>query len=151
MILDHIDNIMHYEVLLPGIQNAMTLLSELAASDTGRHEFDGGYLMIQKGFTEPVDEGTFEAHQKYIDVQILLEGSEEVAWEDIRRLTPAVPYDAEKDAQRFTGPYDHIVKVTAGMFYAAFPRDGHQPVSHTQSQQSYTKAVVKLPAPCCSS
>lgn len=146
MIIDHTDNIMNYEALLPGLKNGMTFLRSLTEFDTGRYEFEGGYLMIQKGVTKPITEKTFESHQKYIDVQILLDGSEEVAWEDIRNLTAVTPYDAEKDVQRFNGSHDHVIKITAGMFYAAFPQDGHQPNSHTETGQNYTKVVMKLPA-----
>lgn len=102
--------------------------------------------MIQKGITRPILDGTFEAHRRYIDVQILVEGSEEVAWEDIRKLETVIPYDAQKDAQRLTGSRDHVVKITKGMFYAAFPHDGHQPVAHTEEAQAFTKIVMKLPA-----
>ncbi len=146
MIIDHIDHLMHYEALLPGLKNAAAFLAGLTDFQTGRHEFDGGYLMIQKGLTKPLQEGTFEAHRNYIDVQILLEGSEEVAWADLRNLTSVIPYNAEKDVERFFGPHDHVIKVTEGMFYVAFPQDGHQAVSHIAAEQSYKKIVVKLPA-----
>ena len=102
--------------------------------------------MVQKGETKPLDEGTFEAHRKYIDVQIILEGSEEVAWKPAAELTSVIPYDPAKDAERFDGPKDHVFLISAGMFYAAFPEDGHKPVSHTKEKQSFTKIVMKLPA-----
>lgn len=121
MIIDHTDNIMNYEALLPGLKKGMTFLRSLTEFDTGRYEFEGGYLMIQKGVTKPITEKTFESHQKYIDVQILLDGSEEVAWEDIRNLTAVTPYDAEKDVQRFNGSHDHVIKITAGMFLCRIP------------------------------
>ena len=145
MIIDHIDNIMNYETLLPGLRNGMAFLRSLTKFDVGRYEFEGGYFIIQKGVTKSVSEKTFEAHREYIDVQILLDGSEEVAWGDIRKLTAVTPYNAEKDAQRFNGSHDHMMKLTAGMFYAAFPQDGHLPNSHTEAEQNYTKVVMKLP------
>lgn len=146
MIIDSVANIMNYESLLPGLKNGMAMIDTLTEYTPGRYEFDGGYLMVQKGTTRPILDGTFEAHRKYIDVQILVEGSEEVAWEDIRNLETTVPYDAQKDAQRLTGSRDHVIKITKGMFYAAFPQDGHQPVAHTKEVQTFTKIVMKLPA-----
>ena len=101
--------------------------------------------MVQKGITRPILEGTFEAHRKYIDVQMILDGSEEVVWENIRNLETTVPYNAEKDVQRLTGNREHVIKITKGMFYAAFPHDGHQPVAHTGEVQSFRKIVLKLP------
>ncbi len=145
MIIDCIDNIMKYEPLLPNLRKGMEAIHSLDELKEGRYEFDGGYFMVQKGITRPILEGTFEAHKKYIDVQILVEGSEEVAWEDILKLETVIPYDAQKDAQRLTGEREHVIKITKGMFYAAFPRDGHQPVAHTNKEQSFTKIVLKLP------
>ncbi len=37
-----------------------------------------------------------------------------------------------------------MVKITKGMFYAAFPWDGHQAVAHTEERQRFLKVVMKL-------
>lgn len=145
MIIDKTDNILLYEPLLKNLRNGISAVRALPSLEIGRYEFEGGYFMVQKGSTKPLKEGTFEAHRKYIDVQILMEGSEEVAWSDITDLVTAIEYDPEKDAERLTGSFDHVMKISEGMFYAAFPHDGHKPVSHTASQQSFTKIVMKLP------
>ncbi len=145
MIIDRVENIMMYEPLLNHLQEGMAAVKQLTQYDVGRYEFDGGYFMIQKGMTKPLTEGTFEAHRKYVDVQMIVEGSEEVAWHDIRDLKTAVPYNPEKDAERLTGDFAHVMRISAGMFYAAYPHDGHKPVSHTAEQQNFTKIVMKLP------
>lgn len=123
----------------------MEAIRRITETETGRYEFQEGYFMVQKGITRPLLEGTFEAKRRYIDVQILLDGSEEVAWEDIRNLKTVIPYNDEKDAERLTGNRKYVMKITKGMFYAAFPEDGHQPVSHTNEVQSFIKIVLKLP------
>lgn len=145
MIIDKLDNILEYESLLQGIKNGMQAIKALKSYDVGRYEFDGGFYMIQKGMTRPISEGTFEAHRKYIDVQIVIEGAEEVAWNSLDDLSECVPYNAEKDNARYQGSHDHVMKITAGMFYAAFPKDGHQPVCHTIEPMIFTKIVMKLP------
>ena len=145
MIIDHIENIMFYEALLPNLANGMKALNALEKREVGRYEFDGGYFMIQKGVTKPMEEGTYEAHRKYIDVQIVLEGSEELAWKKYDDLTCAIPYNPEKDQERLDGPKDNVMRISEGMFYAAFPKDGHKAISHTKEQQSYVKCVMKLP------
>ena len=146
MIIDKLENIMLYEPLLKYLKNGMEAVKALPALEVGRYEFDGGFFLVQKGTTKPLTEGTFEAHRKYIDVQILMEGSEEVAWSDITDLTTAIEYNPEKDAERLNGTFDHVMKISEGMFYAAFPHDGHKPVSHTAKEQTFTKIVMKLPA-----
>lgn len=145
MIVDRLENILFYEKLLPNVAAGMKKVNELDKLEVGRYEFDGGYFMVQKGETKPMDEGTYEAHRKYIDVQIVVEGSEEMAWKPLNELTSVIPYNPEKDAERFDGTKEHVLLVSAGMFYAAFPEDGHKPVSHTKEKQSFTKIVMKLP------
>lgn len=145
MIVDKIEHILLYEPLLKNLRNGMNMVHSLKEIEVGRYEFDGGFFMIQKGSTKPITEGTFEAHRKYIDVQILLEGSEELAWSDIRDLKSELAYDSGKDAERLSGNFDHVMRISKGMFYAAFPHDGHKPVSHTKEQQTFTKIVMKLP------
>ncbi len=115
MIVDKIDNILMYEPLLKNLKNGMEAVRALPALEVGRYEFEGGFFMVQKGSTKPLAEGTFEAHRKYIDVQILMEGSEEVAWSDITDLTAAVEYNPEKDAERLTGDFDHVLKISEGL------------------------------------
>ena len=101
--------------------------------------------MVQTGETKPLLEGTFEAHRKYVDVQILVEGKEEIAWSDVSDLKISIPYDLKKDAERLDGDKDHHILIKEGMFYMAFPNDGHKPVSHTQKKHTFTKIVMKLP------
>ncbi len=145
MFIDSIDRVMKYEAVLPLLARGMEAIRSHAELAEGRYEFDGGFFLVQKGSTRPIQEGNYEAHRKYIDVQILMEGSEEVAWEDIRKLKTVIPYDPEKDAERLIGDREHVMKITEGMFYAAFPEDAHQPISHTSEPQNFTKIVLKLP------
>ncbi|MDO4340284.1 MAG: YhcH/YjgK/YiaL family protein [Eubacteriales bacterium] len=145
MIIDSIDNIMFYQDILPNLKAGMAALNSKKEWKPGRYEFEGGYFMIQEGVTKPMEEGSFETHRKYIDVQILLKGCEELAWKDCKDLTTVVSYNAEKDQERLNGSKDHVMLISEGMFYAVFPQDGHKAISHTDNQHSYFKVVMKLP------
>lgn len=145
MIIDKFENIRFYGSMLKYLENGLEAVDALKSREPGRYEFEGGYFMVQKGTTKPMEEGSFETHRKYIDVQIILEGSEEIAWKEITDLTPVAEYNPKKDVERLQGSYDHVIKITEGMFYAVFPHDGHKPVSHTETPQEYTKIVMKLP------
>lgn len=147
MIIDRVENMEYYESILPGLKNGLKTLRELPSRVVGRYEFEGGFLMIQEGDTKPMDEETFEAHRKYVDVQIMLEGCEELAWEDRSKLVPVIPYNEEKDQERLDGIKNHTILISEGMFFAAFPQDGHKAVSHTGEQHHYRKAVMKLRLP----
>lgn len=148
MIIDSIQHIENYAPLLPNLEAGLAAIRKEQAKgplEPGTYPFDGGFFKVQKGVTKPFSEGTFEAHRKYVDVQILLEGSEEIAWQELSDLTEVIPYDAEKDAARYTGSFAHQIRISAGMFWAAFPTDGHKAISHTKEQQSFTKIILKLP------
>lgn len=146
MIVDRFENIRFYEKLLPNLSAGLAKIKELGSSEVGRHEFDGGYLVITRdGATHPMEKGTFEVHRKYIDVHIILEGCEEMAWKPLSELTPSIPYDPQNDIEFLDGEKDHVLFAEAGLFYAVYPEDGHIPASHTKEQHPFTKIVVKLP------
>ncbi len=145
MIIDKLNNILFYKSLLPNIENGLEKLKIINLDSVGKYEFDGGFLIIQEGNTKPLTEGTYEAHKKFIDIQIMLDGSEELAWDDLQDLIECIPYNEEKDATRYKGKLEHTIKITKGMFYIAFPHDGHKPVSHQETQQHFKKIIMKLP------
>lgn len=146
MIVDKLSNIHFYKQMLNNLETGLQAIeAQMEKLEVGRYEFGGGFYMVQKGETKPMAEGLYEAHRKYVDVQIVMKGSEEIAWADIRDLIELVPYDEQKDALYLDGNTDHNIRISEGMFYIAFPHDGHRPVRHTSQQQEFTKIVLKLP------
>ncbi len=145
MIIDKLDNIMFYEPMVKNLNKGLQAVNALKILEEDKYQFEGGYFMVQKGETKPLSEGTFEAHRKYVDVQIVMEGSEEVAFADISDLETVVSYDPDKDCERLSGDRSHHILISKGMFYMAFPHDGHKPVSHTDEKHCFTKIVMKLP------
>lgn len=144
MIVDNIKNISRYETVVPGISEAFQQIQRIETLEDRRYGLKNGYFTVQSGKTKPMQEGTFESHRKYIDVQIILEGREELAWNDISNLQEAVSYDEEKDAVRWSGGKEHHILISEGMFYIMFPHDGHKAVAHLEEQYKYRKIVLKL-------
>ena len=145
MIIDKFDNIRFYSCMLNNLENGLQAVEALRNPEAGRYEFDGGFFLVQKGETKPMSEGTFEAHRKYADVQIVLEGSEEIAWADLGDLKEDGEYNGDNDKAAYTGAEDNVMRITAGVCYIAFLHDGHKAVRHTARPQSYSKIVMKLP------
>lgn len=144
MIIDKTENLLFYEKLLPNLKNGWQELLKLEEWKEGKYVFEGGYFMIQTGKTKPLMEGTFEAHRKYADVQIMLKGCEEMAWSAVSDMKTVIPYDEEKDAERLDGERIHHMLISEGMFYIAFPKDGHKAVSHREEEHTFTKCVMKI-------
>lgn len=130
---------------LPHLEDALTCLAKNKdAPAPARFDFPGGYLMLQDGVTKEVSEGDYEAHQRYLDVQVLLEGVETVVWNDISALQLSVPYDPEKDKAMYVGEGCSMA-IKPGTIYVCWPEDGHKACRHTGQPSHYRKAVIKLP------
>lgn len=145
MIVDKISNMMNYKELLPYVENGMKAVDALETLEVGRYEFEGGYFMVQKGTTTQAEEKPFEAHRNYLDIQIVVEGAEEMGWDDIADCEVTSPYNPDKDMEKMNGTYKHTMLISAGMFYAVFPQDAHRPCMHMTEPHDYTKIVMKLP------
>ena len=146
MIIDKVENLQKYAALLPGLPAAIEALQALPSRTPGHYEFPGGYFMIQQGETRPFTEAAFEAHRRNIDVQIVLDGGEELAWAAASNLRVVKAYDADKDVEMLEGAARAEMLITAGMFYIMLPQDAHLPTAHRATPHRYLKAVIKLPA-----
>ena len=147
MTIDELENLLGYQAMLPALSAGMEGLEKRKGDfqEGEQYPFQGGFLKFQRGKTKPLAEGTFEAHRKYADVQILLEGCEEMAWQPLEKLTEAIPYDAGKDMARYDGDRSHHMLIGTGMFYIAFPKDGHKAVSHVGSEpHDFVKCIMKV-------
>ena len=94
MIFDNISNIHIYN--LPRV--VTDFVSELN-SDTksGRCEIcDGIYANIESYNTKLINDAVFEAHENYIDIQILLDGIENIYHCPKENLEVKIPYNKEK-------------------------------------------------------
>ncbi len=143
MILDKLSRIELYRALLPHLDAALSKLEEIRDSAPGRYDYDGGFILIQEGTTKPLAAGDFEAHRKYLDVQVLLSGAETIAWADLDTLSCTEAYDAQKDRGMYAGTGASIA-IAPGMFYVCFPADAHKACGHLEAPTAFRKAVVKL-------
>lgn len=148
MIVDRIDRITDYYSLMPDFGEAVEFALSLFAKPEGRYEYEGlpkgkVYALIQEGMTQPYDGGRAEAHRKYVDVQFLLQGGEMVYFGDVRGMKEVVPYDDAKDIA-FYEAGGQPVRIEEGMFYLAFPHDGHMPCRELEGPGRYRKIVLKI-------
>ncbi len=91
----------------------------------------------------------FETHEKYVDIQCLLEGQEVIESTALNGLTVDTPYDPEKDVALYVRADSRttISYLEPGIFIAFFPHDAHMPgVSVGDSPSFVKKVVVKIKA-----
>lgn len=135
-----------YRPLHPRFGRAFDFLcaTNLLALPPGRHAIDGDVLFViiedRDGRTRA--EAKLECHRRYIDIQLVLEGVDEMGWKplaDCRR--PVGEYDAVRDIRFFDDAPASWVATPAGAFCVFFPDDAHAPLV---SEGRIRKAVVKV-------
>lgn len=130
MICDRLCNASLYEGCHPLFARALRLLSDPAVLGLpdGRQEVEGTRLIAlpQRYQTKAAEEGKWEAHRQYIDIQFVREGVEAMGWAPVTRLRSTAAYDPQKDVEFFSGEGSGLL-VEAGMFAIFFPEDGHMP------------------------
>jgi len=146
MIIDRISNAHLYEHLSPRIKRAFDYLrrTDLAALAPGRYDIDGDtlYVMLSQYETKPRTQGAWEAHRRYIDLQVVIQGTEQIGYSHLSRLTPGL-YEADRDFVPLAGEGDFLT-LTAGDFMLLFPDDGHMPGVAVGAPNLVKKAVFKI-------
>jgi biofilm protein TabA len=70
-----------------------------------------------------------ECHRRYIDIQLVLEGMEEMGWKALTDChQPVADYSAEKDIRFFRDPPATWIAVPPDHFCIFFPEDAHAPL-----------------------
>jgi len=83
-----------------------------------------------------------ECHRKYIDIQLVLEGVDEMGWKALADCSqPVSDYSAEKDIQFFHDAPASWIATPPGAFCIFFPDDAHAPLV---SAGIVRKAIFKI-------
>lgn len=145
MILDKLEHSDYYQRSVPEIWEAVKFAKRAQSEQLkpGKYPVGNAFAFVQEGMTHTFEEGKFETHNKYLDVQILLEGSEMWEFADKEDLHTVVPYDPASDIEFLEGKGTKIA-MKPGMFYVVYPSDGHKPCCHETEPTAYRKVVVKV-------
>lgn len=143
MILCPWNQIDRYRDSIPHLQEAIDLVNSLTDMSPATYPLPHGKVMVQRGITHELESAKAEAHKKYLDIQLVCEGSEMCGWANTETLTPTAPFDEEKDCGLYQGDTVPFL-ITAGMCYVLFPEDAHKPCTHIKTPTTYTKLVIKL-------
>ena len=102
--------------------------TDLKTLANGRHVIDGDnvYGIVTEAPTKDYDKTAFESHRKYIDLQFVITGEENMAKAPLASVTVSKPYNETTDLANYTGD-GKIYTVPAGTFILFFPTDAHRP------------------------
>ena len=145
MIFDKIENIRQYDIVSDKIIEFLFNLNE--NTPNGRYEIDDrAYANIEEYNTKSHENCSFEAHKRYIDIQILLKGEERLDFRHTEGLTIKEAYNDEKDIMFFEDKETiGTVKLTDGYFAMLFPHDAHRPqMNSSEVSKCVKKVVIKI-------
>ncbi len=146
MVIDQLANARLYRALGPRITRALDLLlgTDLTTLELRRYEIDGDavYALVSEYRSKRQEEGRWEAHRRYIDLQCVASGRERVGYVPLERLTPE-PYDEAKDIMRLVGTGDFLT-LEPGQFMLLWPGDAHMPGIAIGEPAAVKKIVVKI-------
>jgi len=97
--------------------------------------------------TKARENAKLETHRKYVDIQVLLSGTEMIEVFPKQGLTVNEPYNPEKDVEFYQAPAEAPIKITLspGQFLVFFPDDAHRPCLMTgNSPHPVKKVVIKV-------
>lgn len=149
MIFDDIKNIKNYAEIDGKIAEFISgLNAEIPAGRIYLSDDGLTYANVDEYTTKLHENCKLEAHKKYIDIQIMLDGVEELDYTDVEALEVSEPYDAARDVMFFEKPERILNKVVlaAGKFVLLYPHEAHQPqMAYKNSSAQVKKVVVKIP------
>ena len=146
MILDVLENAHRYLALNQGFAKAIEFLlrPDLKELPVGKYEIDGDrvYAMVSKDPGRRKEDALLETHEKYIDIQLVLAGTDDMGWKPRSSCKqPSGEYDQKRDVQFFADEPEAWLSTKSGSFAIFFPEDAHMPLI---SSGQLHKVVVKV-------
>jgi YhcH/YjgK/YiaL family protein len=146
MILDALTDADRYAKLHPLFASAFTFLrdTDLMSLEPGKHPVQGEqiFVIVEACTGRSRAEAKLECHRRYIDIQLVLSGVDEMGWKAVAEcVEPATEYDAVRDIRFFNDVPSSWVATPAGSFCLFFPEDAHAPLA---SMGMIRKVVVKI-------
>ncbi len=116
----------------------------LASLGAERVELRGSEVYCTKFSYETVadEDSFFEAHRKYLDIHLMLSGSERVEIAPPETLAP-LRQEPENDFWAYTGTGRSLV-LSPGEFLVVFPNDAHRIKMRVDGPETVSKAVFKV-------
>ena len=153
MIFDRLDHAARYAPLHPRLAAAFDYLRSFApATPEGRYPIEGDavFALVQHYETEPEERRRWESHRRYVDVQYVAAGEEQMLYVPVSALREPTEYDTGKEVIFYggvEGPFNRL-HVPAGSFAVFFQEDGHMPSLTWKTPSQVRKVVVKVELPC---
>lgn len=148
MIIDTLSNAGKYHGVHPLFAQAFKFVNsqDLNALEPGAYEVAGedlkAVVMDKAGKTALESLEKFECHDGHIDIQVLIQGNEQIGWKPRADCKEAKgDYNVEKDVLFYNDSPDMYFQLKPGQFVILFPEDVHAPMI---SKGNVKKLVIKV-------
>lgn len=147
MIYDAIAYITQYKGISKNLDTAISFLvaTDLNTLPLGKTEIDGEqvFINVMEAETKPREVLNFEAHKKYMDIQIVLDGVEiiESAVGQIREIEE---YNPVKDIGFYEAEETVSCKMVPGRFILLMAEELHRPCIRGCEDIRIKKCVIKV-------
>ncbi len=116
---------------------------DFKALPIGTHKLQGDdlFVIIADDYARKHD-AKLEAHRKYIDIQLTIDGAFDIGWKPLHQCrTLDKPYDEENDFMLFADEPAFQMTLAPDTFAVFFPDDAHAPNAPTHFVK---KAIFKV-------
>lgn len=117
----------------------------LVSYEEGSHEIDGERLfvnIVEYTTTKP-EERFWEAHKNYLDVHVMLQGTEQIDLNFIQNMD-VKEFVEKDDFLPMDGDKNSSVILRDGDFLICYPSDGHRTAVAVQEPEKIKKAIFKV-------
>ncbi|MGF6905526.1 YhcH/YjgK/YiaL family protein [Fusobacterium sp. PH5-44] len=149
MIIGKLKDLKQYKGLSSNLDKAIdyALNTNLLALTEGKHEIIGSDIYVSRSsyVGKPLSECKAENHKIYLDLQIMIKGTEKFGYADISNKTLKVTdlYNPEKDVEKYTCEDETVYVMTDSSFAIVYPEDIHRPQIKV-NDEIIEKAVIKI-------
>lgn len=130
MIFDSLGFSSKYHRLSENLAVALNFISntDLQKLQVGEHQIEGDniFYIVDEYKTKPSAEMKLEAHRKYIDIHVVISGSEHIGHEFLSDQKVVKNYDETNDYALYDGSATFF-KLMPGSFAIFYPNDLHMP------------------------
>lgn len=151
MIFDNMKNKELYYGVNEKFEEAFKFIEKAVAENlpVGKYEIDGQelYASIQEYNSKLPENGKFEGHRNYIDIQYIISGIEAIEVVDISKAVLETEYNEAKDVELYNdNEKANRCVIEAGEYGIFFAHDIHKPGLAFDTSSPVKKIVVKVKA-----
>ncbi|MBO5154529.1 MAG: YhcH/YjgK/YiaL family protein [Eubacterium sp.] len=147
MIFGNINNLKEFPFLEEQIKECFAYAKshDLNSYEKGSHEIDGDriFVNIVEYTTTTPKERFWEAHKNYLDVHLMIHGTEQIDLNFIQNMD-VKEFVEKDDFLPMDGEKNSSVILRDGDFQICYPSDGHRTAVEVNGPEQIKKAIFKV-------